>query len=121
GGDCCKNGRGHERRTNADGEGGATVHLTTSLVRLAARMVSTEYTDGTGAGCGGGVARGIPLTTRVTGAGSGAPMSAAMRVPLVSVGSMSSGLRSVSMMLPSAEANAMRSASSGVTSSVTTV
>ena len=65
--------------------------------------------------------RRTPLTTFVTGGGSGAPMSEAMRVPLVMVGSVSSGLRSVSMIDPSVDASAMRSASSGMTSSVTTV
>ncbi len=57
----------------------------------------------------------------MTGGGSGAPISDARRVPLVSVVSVSSGLRSVSMIEPSDDASAMRSASSGVTSSVTTV
>ena len=85
-------------------------------------MVSTVY--GAGGGGGGSGARSRLTAWRtgaVTGGGAGgAPSSAATAVPLVSVKAVSSGLRSVSVMRPTDAASEMRSASSGVTSSVTT-
>ena len=84
-----------------------------SVAAGAARRARGTATAGFGGRRGNGAAG--------TAAAPAACPSARRRgCPALSVGALSSGLRSVSVIRPSAAASAMRSASSGVTSSVTT-
>src|SRR5688572_19119706 len=91
-------------------------------------MVSTTYCLGaggatTGGGGGGATARAARFCGGAAGAGAppGPVISASSLIPAVRVGSTSSGLRRAREIRPLDDASAMRSASSGVTASVTTV
>src|SRR5439155_6826554 len=95
---------------------------TTSCARLSPRMISTVGNSGGAATTGAdGDADATRLRATAVRVGAPNPNRAAGRIPWVSGIVLSSGLRSASWILPSVLASVSRSASSGATSSVTTL